>query len=131
MNYEQAAERYTTIKAEMEAIDREVKAKKAELKAKLVMLEGWFTAKAQEDGLESIKTGVGTAYWSTHHSASVASRDELFTYCKEHDTWDLIESRASKTGVRSFIDAHGCPPPGVNFASIRVFNFRKAQSKEQ
>jgi len=130
MNYEQAAARYAEVRAEIEAIEREAKLKKAELREKLVTLENWFTAKAQEDGLESVKTDVGTAYWSTHCSATVASRADLFDYCKEHDTWDLIESRASKTGVRSFIDAHGAPPPGVNFSTARVFNFRKAQKKE-
>jgi hypothetical protein len=126
MNYEQAADRYMETRREMEAIDREYKEKKAAIKQKMVTLENWFTAKAQEDGLESIKTGAGTAYWSTHSSAKVASREDLFNFCMEHNAWDLIESRASKTAVRSYIEAEGAPPPGVDFSSVSVFNFRKA-----
>jgi hypothetical protein len=130
MNYELAAERFLSVRGAIDKLEREHKAAKAELTEKLVALENWFTAKAQEDGLDSIKTSVGTGYWATHNTATVASREEFFTYCKENDTWDLVEARASKTGVKSFIEGNGAPPPGVNFSSTRVFNFRKATSKE-
>ena len=130
MNYDMAAEKYLAVRKEIDALERAHKAAKAELAEKLAVLENWFTAKAQEDGLETVKTPHGTAYWSTHHTATVASREALFSFCKENDAWDLIESRASKTGVKSFIESHGEPPPGVNFSSVKVFNLRKAQSKE-
>lgn len=130
MNYELAADRYLAVRKDIEELDREYKAKKAALTEKLHAVESWFTAKAQEDGLETIKTAVGTGYWSTHHTATVASREDFFRYCKEHDTWDMVEARASKTGVKSYIEENGEPPPGVNFSSTRVFNFRKAQAKE-
>lgn len=128
MNYDMAVERYLQVRKQLDDLDREYKAAKAPLNEKLAVLENWITAKAQEDGLETIKTPHGTGYWSTHNTATVASREELFSFCKEHDAWDLVESRASKTGVKSFIEAHGAPPPGVNFSSTRVFNLRKAQN---
>ena len=131
MNYELAAERYLSVRKAIDELERSHKVAKAGLMKKLVTLENWFTAKAQEDGLDSIRTAVGTGYWSTHHTATVASREEFFGYCKEHDTWDLVEARASKTGVKSYIEGNGAPPPGVNFSSTSVFNFRKSQTKEQ
>lgn len=130
MNYDIAAERYLQVRNQIESLEREHKTAKAVLTEKLVVLENWMTAKAQEDGLETVKTPHGTAYWSTHHTATVGSREEFFNFCKEHDAWDMVESRASKTGVKSYIEAHGAPPPGVNFSSAKVFNMRKAQSKE-
>ncbi len=130
MNYEQAAERLLAVRDEIDALERAHKAAKAELTSRMVMLENWFTAKAQEDGLETIKTHAGTAYWSTHSTATVASRTELFDFCRTTGAWDLLEARASKTAVKSFIEGHGVPPPGVNFSSTRVFNFRKANAKE-
>lgn len=130
MNYELAAERYLAVRKGIDDLERAHKAEKAKLMEKLVAIENWFTAKAQEDGLESIKTSLGTGYWSTHHTATVASREDFFAYCKASDTWDMVEARASKTGVKSFIEEHGEPPPGVNFSSTKVFNFRKAQNKE-
>lgn len=130
MNYDIAAERYLQVRNQIDNLEREHKTAKAVLTEKLVALENWMTAKAQEDGLETVKTPHGTAYWSTHHTATVGSREEFFNFCKEHDAWDMVESRASKTGVKSYIEAHGAPPPGVNFSSAKVFNMRKAQSKE-
>ncbi len=128
MNYETAVERYLQVRKEIDDLDRSYKASKAPLAEKLAVLENWITAKAQEDGLETIKTPLGTGYWATHHTATVASREELFAYCRENDAWDLVESRASKSGVKSYIEANGAPPPGVNFSSTRVFNLRKAQN---
>jgi hypothetical protein len=130
MNYEIASEKYLQVRKEIEDLERAHKAAKAMMTERLVAIENWFTARAQEDGLETVKTAAGTAYWSTHHTATVASREELFSFCKEHDAWDLLESRASKTAVKAFIEGHGEPPPGVNFSSVRVFNLRKSQSKE-
>lgn len=130
MNYDIAAERYLQVRNQIDSLEREHKTAKAALTEKLIALENWISAKAQEDGLETVKTPHGTAYWSTHHTATVGSREEFFNFCKEHDAWDMVESRASKTGVKSYIEAHGAPPPGVNFSSAKVFNMRKAQSKE-
>ena len=130
MNYELAAEKYLQVRNAIDDLERAHKATKAKLTEKLVAVESWMTAKAQEDGLESVKTNFGTAYWSTHHTATVASREEFFAYCKENDTWDMVEARASKLGVKSFIESNGAPPPGINFSSTRVFNLRKAQPKE-
>lgn len=126
MNYESAGERYVALKKEIERIDKEAATKTAELKKVMLDLENWFTIKAQEDGLENIKTAAGTAYWSTHHKATVASRADLFDYCKSNDAWDLLEARASKDAVKSFVEGHGIPPPGVNYSSVKVFNFRKS-----
>ena len=130
MNYEEAAERYMKTKREIEQMDRDHKAAKAALTEKLFALENWFTAKAQEDGLESIKTPFGTAYWSKHQSATVASREDFFSFCKANDAWDLVESRASKTAVRSHLENTGEIPPGINYNTVRVFNFRKAQQRD-
>lgn len=130
MNYDIAAEKYLQVRKEIDDLERAHKTAKAVLTEKLIALENWMTAKAQEDGLETVKTPHGTAYWSTHHTATVGSREEFFNFCKEHDAWDMVESRASKTGVKSYIEANGAPPPGVNFSSAKVFNMRKAQSKE-
>lgn len=130
MNYNEATEKYLRVRKEIDDLEKAHKAEKAKKMEKLLMLESWITAKAQEDGLETIKTPFGTGYWSTHHTATVASREEFFSFCKENDAWDMVESRASKLGVKSYIEATGAPPPGVNFSSTRVFNLRKAQNKE-
>jgi hypothetical protein len=130
MTYEEAAKKYLECRKEIDDLDKKYKEDKANIMKRVVLLEGWFTAKAQEEGLKTVPTPYGTGYWSTHHTATVESREDFFKFCKENGTWDLVATHASKSGVKSFIEAHGEPPPGVKFASTKVFNFRKAQNKE-
>ncbi len=129
MNFETAASKYVDLRRQVEELERKHKEEKAEIKQKMVLLENWFTAKATEEGLKDIKTDYGTIYWSTHNSATVASREDFFSFCKENDAWDLLESRASKTAVKSYVEAEGTPPPGVNYNTVSVFNFRVNNKK--
>lgn len=124
MNFEEAAARLMECRRELEKLEAAHKVAKARWKERENALESWFSARAQEEGLQNIKTALGTAYWTTHSSATVASREALFAHCKATDAWDLIESRASSTAVKAYIEAHGAAPPGVNYSTRSVFNFR-------
>lgn len=126
INFDDAAKKYLELRDEVEAIDRKAKAKKAELTKIMVDIENWFALTAEEQGLKTIPTLAGTAYWAVHTSASVAEAAVFRDYVISNQAWDLIETRASKTAVKSFIEGHGEPPPGVNFSSIRVFNLRRS-----
>lgn len=130
MNYEHAGQVYLDTERELALMDAEHKARCAPLKEKLLLLEQWITSRAQEDGLENVKTAAGTVYWSNHQKATVANRDAFFSHCQATGAWDLLEARAAKTAVKSFVEAHGTPPPGVDYATVRVFNFRKTATKE-
>lgn len=131
MNYERATQLYIETEAAIARAEAAHKEATAPLKEKLAALESWLTAKAQEDGLENVKTEAGTVYWSVHHKATVAAREPFFAHCRENNAWDLVEARASKTAVKSYVEAHGVPPPGVDYSSVRVFNFRKASPKDK
>lgn len=124
ITFESASKKYLEFRAEVERVEGEAKRKVAELKKVMADLEAWITLKAQEEGLEKVPTPYGTAYWSTHHSASVAAPTVFKDFVINNGAWDLIETRASKTAVKAYIEANGTPPPGVNFSSVKVFNLR-------
>ena len=126
MNFEQAAEKYVELDTEIDRINKAAKSKVSELKKMQLDIENWLTLRAQEDGLKSIPTAVGTVYWSTHYSASVAEPQVFKEHVISTGEFDLMEVRASKTAVKSYIEGHGVAPPGVNFSSIKVFNLRKS-----
>lgn len=122
--YDEVVEKYLEFRNEIDRINNEAKKAIAALKANMSVCEAWLTEHAQEDGLTTIPTIHGTAYWSTHYSATVSSRDDFLNYVRAKNAWDLLETRASKTAVKSLVEATGEPPPGVNFSSIRVLNIR-------
>lgn len=129
---DKAMSKYLELRKDVERIEAARKAEVAHLKQQMGDIEAWITAKAQEEGLETVKCkGIGTAYWSTHSSCTVAAKDVFFSFVKEHDAFDLLEARASKTAVKSFIDAHNEAPPGINFSQVRVFNLREAAHGEE
>ena len=125
MNYEQAAQKHIEIEAAIDKINAEAKKKVAELRKITDDIENWFALKAQEEGLKNIPTTVGTVYWSHIPSASVANPTEFRDYVIQNAAWDLLETRAAKLAIKSFVEGHGEPPPGVTYASRTVFNLRK------
>lgn len=125
-NYETAAARYVELRKRCEQIDREAQIQKAALQKIMVDIESWFTAKAKEDGFTTVTTAFGTAYWSTHHTVKVANPSAFRNYAINNMLYDLLETRASKPAVLSYIKAHNEAPPGIDFSSYRVFNLREA-----
>jgi hypothetical protein len=129
MNYEQAAAKYTELRDKNAAIDKKAKEEKAKNTSIMEDIAAWFAIKAQEEGLKTVPTTVGTAYWSTHHSATTAEPTVFKQFVIDNALWDLLETRPAKTAVKSYVEGHGVPPPGVNYSSIQVFNLR-ANHKE-
>lgn len=125
MSYEELVKRYVELKDKLAEIDAIAKRYKEPVMRELAEIEAKIALKAQEDGLSRIPTSYGTAYWSTHYSATVADPAVFKEYVQENQAWELLEMRASKTGVKSFIEGHGYAPPGVNFAATKVFNIRR------
>ena len=86
-------------------------------------------AKALEDGLKNVPVkGIGTGYFTTILSATVANPSAFKQFVKENDAWDLIENRASSTAVKSYIEGNNAPVPGVSFSQTQVFKIRSASS---
>jgi len=125
LTYKGAAKEYLLCKDKIDAIGKQATKDKAQYKEKMALLEQWFDKKAKQDGLENIKTDIGTGYWSTTSRCSVSSPEEFRSYVIAAQRWDLMETRASKKAVEAELEETGNLPPGVNFTTIRGFNFRR------
>lgn len=130
MDYETAARKYVELDKAIADKEAELKAQLAPMKQLMTDIENWFALRAAEEGLMDVRTPVGLVYWSTHHSAKVADPGLFMGSVIEKQAWDLLDVRANKTAVKSYIEGHGTPPPGVDFSSRKVFNLRVAKPKE-
>ena len=128
MNYETAAKKYLELRDECDRVETAAKKQVAELKKLMTDIENWITLRADEEGLKTVPTPYGTAYWSTHYSATTGN-PEVFRSFALDGHLDLLETRPSKAAVKAYVEGHGAPPPGINFSSYRVFNLR-ASKKE-
>lgn len=128
--YDALMARYLELRTECKKIDERAKKEIGVRKREMASIEATMTEAAQTAGLESIPTRLGTAYWSTHYNCTIAAPADFWNFVQEQQAWHLIDKRANKTGVREFVDAHGQPPPGVNFSGYRVFNVREVKNDD-
>lgn len=115
----------------------ELRDKKAQIKAEydakiskvddvLNQIEAALLNTFEQTGMDSVKTEFGTAYTSTRSTASVADPDAFMSFVIAHKAWHMLEKRCSKIGIEQYKAEHEELPPGVNWRSERVVNFRRA-----
>ena len=120
---------YIELRNKKESIEATAKEKVAKIKEQLSKLEVWIKEKADTDGVDSFKTSNGTAFLKTTDYAQVADWDAVLGFIKEHEAFDLLEKRVSKTAVRAYIEADKSVPSGINYGSRLDVNVRKPASK--
>ena len=117
--------KYVFVRDQKELLDKEYKDKIKEFKLVLGKLEAWIKAKADKDGVESFKSISGTAYITTVSHVSVGNWDAILGFIREHNAYDMLQKRLSKTAVCSHIEEHGDTPPGVDYSSEMKVNIRR------
>ena len=129
MDYESLMTRYMQARRKVDLIEGEAATAAAQSKEIMKMCLQVMEAKALDDGLKNVPVkGIGTGYFTTILSATVANPSEFKQFVKENDAWDLIENRASSTAVKSYIEGNNAPDPGVSFSQTQVFKIRSASS---
>lgn len=126
MNYDElvaAYIKYRDVKAQYKA---EYDAKVQKLELVLEKIEQKLMAYMNETGLESIRTGAGTAYKSVKTTASVADRDIFLDFVRDNDAWELLETRAAKKAVEDYRSANDELPPGINWSAVATINVRRS-----
>ena len=89
-------------------------------------LELHFQKAMNANGLESLKTDVGTAYQSTQNSVTMADWDVFYKYVMDNDATYMLEKRASKTAVLEVLGETGELPPGLNLSRNIKVNVRRS-----
>lgn len=125
MKVDDAIAAYIKLRDKKAVLEREHKEELAPIKEIMDKLEGWLQKQLLADGIESMKTNVGTAFLQTASSATVRDWNATLEYIKEADEWGLLESRVNKTAIKDFIANKGEPPPGVEFREIIVTRVRR------
>jgi len=95
-------------------------------KSKQDKIEIEFLRRFQSRGVDSVSArDIGTAYMSERESFTVADKDAFIEHVKQHDAYELIESRVNKTAAQQYKEVHEDLPPGVNHSATQVVNFRR------
>lgn len=109
-------------------LDRERKAyNQYEARAKNYMsrIEMFVKDKADELGMDSIRTPSGTAFRSVKTAYRVSNWDLYWAWLKENDFGHCVEKRAAKNAVKEIHDETGEIPPGLEYHVEVGFDFRR------
>lgn len=124
VDYNVAVQKYIDLRDENKRLADEAEKKIAENKAVMEKLGIWIELKAQQDGLDKVPTKYGTVFWTEGARCNVVNSEAFFDFVKENEAWELMEKRASKTGVRDYIGTNKQVPPGVDYTTFRQINVR-------
>ena len=92
----------------------------------LATLANLILAELQEAGVTSMSSPDGTVYKSTETSVTVKDWAATLSYIQQHQAWDLLEARVSKTAVMAVMDETSEPVPGVNMSQETVLRVRRS-----
>ena len=90
------------------------------------LLESGILADLSAAGVDSMKSDAGTAYTVVHTSATVPEWSKTLDYIREHEAWELLEARVSKTAALAIVEETGAPIPGVKITQAVTLNVRRS-----
>lgn len=123
---EELIEKYIKLRDAQAQVKEAAKAKLAKIEAVMDKIEGYILEEFNAQGIESARTEAGTAYKTLRTSATVADWPATLSYIQEHNLWDMLERRVSKTAVEAFRDEHKDLPPGINWREEVLVNIRRS-----
>lgn len=89
------------------------------------LLLAWLLRYLTTNGLENIKTPVGTAFLTTKATASLKDPDEFMKYVLANSRFDLLDRKANTTAVKQFLKENNALPPGVNLSPVMTVGVHK------
>lgn len=119
-------QKYIQLRAKVKEISDRHKAELEPYKNAMDRLEGVVLDYLRSQGIESMRTEFGTAYYSVAKSFKVSDGPQFFQHCINTGQMDLLEQRCAKSAVEEYIEKHGTLPPGVSASQSYVVGFRKA-----
>lgn len=125
-NYAGIVERYIQLRDEVNRIEAENKATLAPYKEAMSKIESYLLDHLNKGQADSVATPAGTFFKTERTSATVADWDLTLPFVREHKLWSMLDKRINKTAVKEYIEAHGEPPPGVNWSRALVCQIRRS-----
>ena len=88
-------------------------------------LEGALLEFLDASGANSFASDSGTAFKTTHTSATVADKDTFMKFVRETEQWEALDIKANKTFVSEYIEENQEIPPGVKISKISTVGVQR------
>jgi hypothetical protein len=120
-------EKYHKIKAKIDTLEAEHKAKLAPYAEAEAKVKGAIMQAMDEMGVVNVKTEFGTPYFSHPETYRITDVKEFLGWVEEQGAYGVLpETITRKTELREFM-FDGATPPGVEVSTIRRLNIPKGK----
>lgn len=127
MDLARVVKAYTNLRDARTALKREYDEKDAQFKEAQGRLEAHMLDFLQKNNMDSVKTEAGTFYRQEEIKPSASDWTSFYGWIKEHDAFDALEKRVTKTFIKDYMDAHdGGLPPGISVYREYVVRVRRS-----
>lgn len=124
-NLDQVVAQYLALREGSERIMKEAEAKVVPMKAAMKTIESYFMKLVNETGQTKFGTPSGTAFRDTKTGCNVKDWDTFLTWMREQQAFFLLNKAVNKTAVKEYMDAHGTPPPGIEWIAMHDIKIRR------
>ena len=116
---------YVELRDKITIMKNELKEKLKPYNKGLEDLDAVLLKALQDQGAKSITTPSGTVYQRIERSATVKDRKAFSEFVKGNLAWDLIDWRANKVAVFSYMEDKAVEVPGVNTSAYMAIGVRR------
>lgn len=106
-------------KAKFKQVEDQIKTRQAQISGELQQVMGQL-------GVGSLKTPSGTAYLTEKVSVLTSDKDAFLEYIKEHNDWELLDVRGSKSAIQEYILEKNTLPPGIELSRFQDVGIRRS-----
>lgn len=124
-NLDDAINTYVATRDELTAERKAYNTYEARAKHYLERIEMFIKEKADEMGVDSIRSKSGTAFRSVKTQYRVGNWDAYIGWLKETGNFHCLEKRAAKNAVKEIHDETGEVPPGLEYYVEVGFDVRR------
>lgn len=122
----QVIEAYLKLRTQKEELSNRHKDEMAPLNLRMEKLEAFMLLLLNNANVDSMAfKGTGTMFKQNVCSITVAEWNSTLAWIKEHNAWEFLERRVSKTVVQEYAEHHGEVPPGIDIKNDTVVRVRK------
>jgi hypothetical protein len=116
---------YIQLRDKKAEIQKAADDKIGKVKAMMDQIEAKLLQAFDEQGLDSVRTPIGTAYKATSVKSSIADWDAFIGHVVETGNTQLLERRCGQKACAEYMAVNDEPPPGVNARTEVVINVRR------
>lgn len=125
-NIEEVIGKYIDLRDAVERKTSALKDELAPLQAAMKVIESHLMDVAIKTGQTKFGTKHGTAFITTKTGCNVADWDATLGHIRANNAFHLLNKAVNKTAVGEYIEAHGNPPPGINWVAMKEIQIRRS-----